>query len=433
MSKRFGIRPEREGAAIISARKFGSIVAAAVSLWLLSISGSVLARGATSVTAERGRYLVYAGDCAACHTADGGKPFAGGRAIQTPFGTLYSSNITPDLDTGIGRWSTKEFYRAMHEGIGRSGKRLYPAFPYPWFTKVVPDDVAEIQAYLRTLPKVRQKNKASELAWPFSVREVMFGWNVVNFHEGNFRDDPSKPAQWNRGAYLVEGLGHCGECHSPKNKMGATKKGDQLKGGYAENWYASSLGSDFRDGLGTWSTQEIVEYLKSGSNAKAAAAGPMADVVRDSTKHLNNVDLNAIATYLKDLPSTPKAAEARVNGSDRPGIASGKALYASHCVGCHFASGVGMAKVFPPLKGSAVVQAKFPATVLQVIIGGGAVVTTRHQPWPFRMPGFGRKLSDQQIADLATYIRNAWGNRASAVSADAVAKVRQGDHPSAAK
>ncbi|MEO8653046.1 MAG: c-type cytochrome [Ramlibacter sp.] len=321
----------------------------------------------------------------------------------------------------------------MHEGVGRGGKHLYPAFPYPWFTKVVPDDVRAIQAYLETLPKVRQKNKSPELAWPFSVREVMIGWNVVNFHAGNFRGDPNKSPQWNRGAYLVEGLGHCGECHSPKNMMGASKKGHQLQGGSAENWYASNLGGDFRDGLGSWSTQEIVEYLKNGSNAKAAAAGPMADVVRDSTGHLNNADLNAIATYLKDLPGTPEAAEAKVNDSDRSALARGKALYAANCIGCHFKSGQGMARVFPPLKGSADIQAKDPATVLQVIIGGGTVVTAKQQPWPYHMPAFGRTLSDQQIADLATYIRNAWGNRAGSVSAVEVAKVRKEDRPSTAK
>ena len=417
----------------MSAKRLGIAFAAAGSLWLFPIADSVLARGATSVSAERGEYLVKAGNCAECHTAHGGKPFAGGRAMQTPFGTIYSTNITPDPATGLGHWSTKDFYRAMHEGVGRGGKRLYPAFPYPWFTKVDANDVRAIKAYLDTLPRVRQKNKSPKLPWPFSVREVMIGWNVVNFHEGTFRADSNKSAQWNRGAYLVEGLGHCGECHSPKNKMGAAKTGDQLEGGFAENWYASNLGADLRDGLGSWSTQEIVEYLKNGSNAKAAAAGPMADIVRDSTAHLKNSDLNAMATYLKDLPKTSEVAEAKVDHSDGSILERGKALYTANCIGCHFASGVGMAKVFPPLKASAVVQAKYPDTVLQVIIGGGKVVTTKRQRWPYHMPPFGRKLSDQQIADIATYIRNAWGNRASAVSAAEVAKVRKEERTSAAK
>ncbi len=407
------------------------VVAAASSLWLLSITESALAHRATSATAERGRYLVHAGDCAACHTADGGSPFAGGRAIQTPFGTIYSANITPDPETGIGRWSNKDFYKAMHEGIGRGGKRLYPAFPYPWYTKVATNDVHAIKTYLDTLRAVRQENKPPKLSWPFSMREVMVGWNALNFHEGTFRADPNKSAQWNRGAYLVEGLGHCGECHSPKNDMGAIKKGDKLEGGHADNWYAPKLVGNIRDGLGAWSKHQVVQYLKNGSNTTAAAAGPMAQVVHDSTTHLNDADLDAIATYLKDLPSKPTVT--KTNTLDQTSVARGKALYTGNCIGCHFASGNGFAKAFSRLKANAAVQAKYPQTVLQVIIGGGKVVTTRQQPWPYQMPAFGRKLSDQQIADLATYIRNAWGNRAGAVSPAQVAKVREQDRTARAK
>jgi mono/diheme cytochrome c family protein len=198
----------------------------------------------------------------------------------------------------------------MHEGIGRGGKRLYPAFPYPWYTKVKANDVRAIKAYLDTLPAVRQENKPLKLSWPFSVREVMVGWNALNLHEGSFRSDPNKSAQWNRGAYLVEGLGHCGQCHSPKNKIGATKRGDQLEGGYAENWYASDLVGNMRDGLGAWSTQEIVRYLKNGSNTTASAAGPMAEVVRDSTTHLTNADLASIAMYLRIFPISQQSLRA---------------------------------------------------------------------------------------------------------------------------
>lgn len=424
------IHGKQKGASIISAKHL-VVLAAVSSLWLFSITESALARSSISATAERGQYLVHAGDCVACHTADGGRHFAGGRAIQTPFGTIYSTNITPDPETGIGQWSNKEFYIAMHEGIGRGGKRLYPAFPYPWYTKVDANDVRAIKAYLDTLPAVRQENEPPKLSWPFSVRKVMVGWNALNFHEGTFRTDPNKPAQWNRGAYLVKGLGHCGQCHSPKNKMGATKKGDQLEGGYAENWYAPNLVGNIRDGLGAWSTQEIVQYLKNGSNTTAAAAGPMAEVVRDSTTHLNNADLDAIAMYLKDLPSEPTVTE--VNTIDHSILARGKTLYTSNCIGCHFASGNGVAKAFPRLKASAAVQAKYPETVLQVIIEGGKVITTKQQPLPYQMPAFGRRLSDQQIADLATYIRNTWGNHAGAVNAAQVAKVREEDRPPTAK
>lgn len=409
----------------MGASHLGRVVAAASSLLLLSIAASALAQGTNFSTLERGHYLVYAGDCAACHTADGGKPFAGGRAIPTPFGTIYSTNITRDPETGIGRWSNKEFYKAMHEGVGRDGKRLYPAFPYPWYTKVGVDDVRAIKAYLDALPPVKQKNKPSALPWPLSIREVMAGWNTLYFHEGTFRTNPNKPAQWNRGAYLVEGLGHCGACHTPENVLGAPKKGERLEGGYGEHWYASSLTGELRDGLGVWSNQEIVEYLKTGSNVKAAAAGPMAEVVRNSTQHLADSDLNAIATYLKDLPHTKDESNNASRSIDKSVLAHGEALYADNCTGCHMENGTGIAQVFPPLKASAPVQAKDAATVLQALIGGATVVATKEKPTGLAMPAFGWKLSDQEIADLATYIRNAWGNRADAVSARQVAKVRE--------
>jgi mono/diheme cytochrome c family protein len=400
-----------------------------VAVWIgfcvFAITETVLAQGTTFSTLERGRYLVDAGDCAACHTADGGQPFAGGRAIPTPFGTIYSTNITPDKETGIGHWSNQEFYKAMHEGVGRDGKRLYPAFPYPWYTKMGVDDVRAIKAYLDALPPVKQRDKPSELPWPLSVREVMAGWNALYFHEGTFRTNPNKSAQWNRGAYLVEGLGHCGACHTPKNVLGGPKKDERLEGGYGEHWYASSLTGDLRDGLGAWSVQEIVDYLKTGSNAKAAAAGPMAEVVRNSTQHLSDGDLNAIATYLKDLPGTPKAADAKGSSIDQSVLTRGEALYLDNCTGCHLENGAGIAQVFPPLKASAPVQANDPATVLQAIVDGATVVATKEKPTGLAMPAFGWKLSDREIADLATYIRNAWGNRADAVTAGQVAKVRK--------
>ena len=188
-----------------------------IGLCIFTVASTALAQGTNYSTLERGRYLVNAGNCAACHTAEGGKPFAGGRAIPTPFGTIYSTNITPDRETGIGAWSNAEFYKAMHEGIGRDGKHLYPAFPYPWYTKLTASDVHAIKAYLGALPAVRQENKPSELPWPLSMRAVMAGWNALFFHKGGFRTDPNKSAQWNRGAYLVEGLGHCAACHTPKN------------------------------------------------------------------------------------------------------------------------------------------------------------------------------------------------------------------------
>jgi mono/diheme cytochrome c family protein len=391
---------------------------------LASAAGLAYSQGTTFTTVERGRYLVAAGDCAACHTADGGKPFAGGRAIPTPFGTIYSTNITPDEETGIGKWSERDFYTALHEGRGPGGKRYYPAFPYPWYTKITPDDARAIKAYLDVVPAVRQTNPAPDLPWPLSMREVMAGWNEMFFHEGTFAPNAGKSPEWNRGAYLVEGLGHCGACHSPKNALGGTKTKYRLQGGFGEHWYAMDLTGDVRDGLGAWSQQDIVEYLRTGSNAKAGAGGPMAEVVANSTQHLTDADLRAIATYLKDLAPTGGNAVHQAS-VDRASFDRGHALYFDNCIGCHMETGEGIPNVFPPVKGVPAVQADDPATVLQAILEGATVVATKAKPTALAMPAFGWKLSDSEVADLTTYIRNAWGNRASAVAASDVAKVRK--------
>ena len=402
-----------------------------IGLCILTVASSALAQGTNYSTLERGRYLVNAGNCAACHTAEGGKPFAGGRAIPTPFGTIYSTNITPDRVTGIGAWSNAEFYKAMHEGISRDGKHLYPAFPYPWYTKLSASDVHAIKTYLGALPAVRQENKPSELPWPLSMRTVMAGWNALFFREGSFRTDPNKSAQWNRGAYLVEGLGHCAACHTPKNILGGLKKNQRFEGGFGEHWYASSLTGDLRDGLGNWSEQDIVEYLKTGSNSKAAAAGPMTEVIRNSTQHLTDADLNAMATYLKDMPGTKDESNQATRRIDPSFLTQGEALYVDNCTGCHMQNGTGIAQVFPPLKSSAAVQAQDPTTVLHHIIGGAAMAATKEKPTGLAMPAFGWKLNDQEIAALATYIRNTWGNRADAVTERQVSKVRKDARTSA--
>jgi mono/diheme cytochrome c family protein len=371
---------------------------------------------------ERGRYLAAAGDCAACHTADGGKPFAGGRPIPTPFGTIYSTNITPDKDTGIGTWSEEQFYRAMHEGIRADGKHLYPAFPYPWYTKLSRADVDSIKAYLDALPPVRQEARKPELPWPLSVREVLAGWNTLYFKKGQYRQDPKQSPEWNRGAYLVEGLGHCGACHTPKNLAGGMKTSQNLQGGYGENWYATSLTNDVRDGLGDWSLDDIVQYLKTGQNAKGAATGPMAEVIENSTQHLNDADLRAIATYLKSVGGRT---EAKAPTKDKERLARGEAIYLDQCSGCHMQDGTGQAHVFPPLKGNAVVQSKDPGTMLHMILDGAKIAATAQNPTGLAMPGFSWKLSDQDIADLASYLRATWGNQAGPVAASEVKKTRE--------
>lgn len=375
---------------------------------------------------QRGRYLVNAGDCAACHTNDPGKPFAGGRAIPTPFGNIFSTNITPDKETGIGRWSEQDFYRAMHDGIDREGEHLYPAFPYPWFTKLTHDDVNAIKAYLDTLEPVRQENKPAQLPWPMSWRGSLAAWNRLYFQPGSFQPRSDKSAAWNRGAYLVEGVGHCGACHTPKNTLGAVKHDAFLGGGDSgEHWFAPRLSGERGNGLGDWAAADIVEYLKTGSNANTAATGPMAEVVKNSTQYLNDSDLNAIAVYLKDLPPQQKATETTAASVDRQTLTRGEGLYIDNCAGCHMENGGGQKNVFPAIKGNSAIQAQQPDTLIHLLIDGGKIPATASKPTGLAMPSFSTKLNDSEVADLVTYVRNAWGNHAPAVSKDAVSAVRK--------
>jgi mono/diheme cytochrome c family protein len=371
---------------------------------------------------QRGKYLVDAGDCVACHTVEHGKPFAGGRPVETPFGVIYSPNITPDRETGIGAWSDDEFYRAMHSGIGPDGTRLYPAFPYPYFTKMTREDVLAIRTYLKTLPAVSSRRPPPDLTWPLEYREFMRGWNWMFFREGTFTSDPRKSAEWNRGAYLVKGAGHCGACHTPKNVLGGDKTDQQLQGNPIQNWFAPKLANGERNGLGAWSTDDIVEYLKTGRNKHSGATGLMAEVVANSTSKLTDDDLHAIATYLKDAPSEPTPPPPPI--PDQAQMNAGKAIFADSCSACHQSNGKGVARMFPPLEHNANVQSGDPTSVIRVILDGARTVTTDARPTPSSMPAFGWKLDDTQVAAVATYVRNAWGNAAPAVTPGQVKDLR---------
>ena len=390
------------------------------------LAATARAHGAGQASVERGRYLVMAGDCVSCHTKAGGKPYAGGRAIPTPFGVIYSTNITPDAQTSIGRWSGPDFYNAMHNGIRRDGKHLYPAFPYPWMTNVSREDVQAIMSFLDRVAPVRQQNRATGLPWPLSVREIVGGWNELYFHEGPLKPYPHRSQRWNRGAYLVEGLGHCGACHTAVNALGAPKAAERLTGDdFGAHWYAPDLSADLRDGLGTWSQAGIIAFLKTGSNAKAAASGPMVEVVRNSTQHLSDADLQAIAAYLKDIPADKDQAATEATPSGSPAFARGEGIYLSNCVLCHRKNGAGYANIFPSLKGSAAVQSRLPDTVIHIVLGGGKTPRTAGAPTALPMPASAKRLDDAQVAGLVNYIRNAWGNHASMTSADAVSNVRK--------
>jgi mono/diheme cytochrome c family protein len=374
-------------------------------------------------TIARGKAMAEAADCAGCHTADPSKPFAGGKRIDTPFGAIYSPNLTPDRDTGIGAWSDDEFLRALRYGIGRDGSRYYPAFPYPNFTKMIRDDIFAIRAYLATLPPVHNTPPPPQLRWPLNYRVVMRAWNYLFFRPGIFEPDQSKSTAWNRGRYLVTGAAHCGACHTPKNIFGADRRGQSLGGGQIAGWFAPRLDNAARSGLKSWSADDIVEYLSSGRNGKSHADGPMAEVVVDSTSKMSDGDIRAIAVYLKDLAAgTP---EPEVTPPPPADMATGKAIYARACIACHEADGSGAPRIYPPLPGNALLQSADPLSTLRIILDGAQTVTTPRAPNPGSMPAYAKQLSDREIADVANYIRNSWGNAGPPVTPAQVARARR--------
>jgi mono/diheme cytochrome c family protein len=370
-----------------------------------------------------GKTLVEAGDCAGCHTTDPAKPFAGGKRIDTPFGAIYAPNLTPDRDTGIGGWADADFTRALRYGVAPDGSSYYPAFPYPYFTKMTKDDTLAIRAYLGTLAPVVSRNKPPELRWPFGYRGLMRIWNTMFFKPGLFEPDQSQSAAWNRGGYLVTGLGHCGACHTPKNYFGADKQAQALSGNEVGGWYAPRLDGAPRTGLKSWSVEDIVEYLQSGRNAKSHADGLMAEVVVNSTSKMSDADVRAIAVYLKGLP--PARRETIVTPPDEATMKAGQAVYAKFCIACHEADGTGSPRIYPPLPANALLQSVNPSSTLRITLDGAHTVTTPRAPNTGEMPAYARQLSDEEIAAVANYIRNSWGNSGPLVTPAQVAKARK--------
>lgn len=371
----------------------------------------------------RGEALTVAGDCASCHTADPAKPFAGGKRIDTPFGGIYAPNLTPDRATGLGAWSDDDFYRALRFGVARDGSRYYPAFPYPNFTKLTRQDIFAIRAYLATLTPVSNAARAPELRWPFNYRFVMRGWNWLFFKPGILMPDQAKSAEWNRGRYLVEGVAHCGACHTPKSIFGADKRGRAYGGGRVAGMFAPRLDGAERSGLKSWSVEDVAEYLQSGRNAKSHAGELMSEVVLASTSKMSDADVRAIAVYLKGLPAG--APEPKVEPPPATQMAAGEKLYRSACVACHEADGSGAPRIYPPLPGNANLQSADALSTLRIILDGAETVTTPRAPNKGSMPGYATKMSDQEIADVTNYIRNAWGNAAPLVLADQVKRARR--------
>jgi mono/diheme cytochrome c family protein len=373
---------------------------------------------------ERGRYLAVLSDCASCHTVPGSnQPFAGGRAIETPFGNIVAPNITPDPETGIGSWSDEQFDAAVRKGIARNGSHLYPAMPYNAYTKMSRDDVLAIRAYLNTLAPVRNAVEANTLPFPFNIRAAMRVWNALYFNEGDYQPNPRQSAEWNRGAFLVDGPGHCGACHTPKTALGGDKTGQYLEGAYLQGWSAPDITNDSRLGLGAWSKEDLVAYLKSGHNRVTAATGPMGEVVTLSTAFMTDSDLNAIATYLKSLPGKT-AAPAALAAND-PAMTAGVAVYRDQCSACHGLDGKGIAELFPSVADSSMVKSGDPTTSIRIVLRGARSVGTAAQPTAPGMPSYGKQLDDDEVAAVLTYMRNTWGGAAAAVTSGQVSDVRR--------
>jgi mono/diheme cytochrome c family protein len=377
---------------------------------------------ATPQMVERGRYLALAGNCAGCHTTRGGRPYEGGLPIETPFGTVYSSNLTPDDRTGIGSWSSAHFWRAMHNGRSKDGRLLYPAFPYPNFTKVTREDSDAIYAFLRTVAPAPAPNLAHRLRFPYDTQAALAVWRALSFKPETFVANAGKPAEWNRGAYLVDGLGHCIACHGSRNSLGATETKRGLSGGLIaiENWYASSLTDPHEAGLADWPTADVVALLKTGVAPRGSVMGPMADVVFRSTQYLSDADLTAMASYLKDLPDMPKQEEQVTTKApirrDAGTMARGAKIYDQRCAYCHGDQGQGATGAYPPLAGNRAVNMVQPTNLIQVIAHGGFLPTTAGNPRPYGMPPFGQTLDASEVAAVLTYIRGSWGNDSAPVT-----------------
>lgn len=365
------------------------------------------AAGVSPETVRHGEYMTRAGDCISCHTAPDGKPYAGGLAMRTPFGTIYTPNITPDDETGIGTWTEDDFYRSLHDGVGKHGEYLYPVMPFTFYANITREDVDAVYHYLRSVEPVSKRNRDVDFRFPFDVRVSMLGWRELYFHPQTFAPVPQKSDEWNRGAYLVEGPGHCGACHSARNALGAIDKDRTYTGATVDGWFALNLTENLQSGLGSWSVDELAEFLKAGaSKSKGVTAfGPMEEVVHNSLQYLTEADIRAMAVYLKSIPA--RATDSAALSYAEPGRREGARLYLDNCAMCHQAKGAGVPGVFPELAGNDAVNAADPANLVNVMLAG---IAGRGKY--AAMPSFAAKLSDQQISTLLNYIRTSWGNTA---------------------
>jgi mono/diheme cytochrome c family protein len=416
------------------------IALAVLALGVLLVAGIEVRRDAATEEAglpvadvpgqvAQGAYLARVGNCMACHTALGGKEYAGGRTLATPFGNIYSPNLTPDNRTGIGAWTADDFWRAIHNGRSKDGSFLYPAFPYPNYTRMSRSDSDALYSYFRTLAPVTQQNRGDELRFPYNQRLLLPIWRALYFRQGEYQADPAKGEEWNRGAYLVQGLGHCSACHAGRNALGGSIAEQGLGGGIIpmQNWFASSLASDAGTGLGEWDVADISELLQTGVSKRGTAAGPMAEVVSASLQHVSGADIHSMAVYLKSLPGSDvrsRGASVQVTGDPGVILRQGAKLYEQHCAECHGVNGEGITAAYPRLAGNRAATADTPVNLVRMILNGGYPPSTHGNPRPYGMPPFGPSLSDAEVAAVASYVRASWNNQAGLVSTVDVSRLR---------
>ena len=382
-----------------------SLAAVAVALSAQAAEPSTPPSAANAALIEHGKYLTTAGDCAACHTSDGGKPFAGGLYMNTPFGPISTPNITPDKETGIGDITDDQFVRVFHQGIGQKGEHLYPVMPFPWYTKVTRADALAIKTYLFSLPPEHAPRKPLKLVFPFNIRAALIGWDAVFLKTGEFKPDPAKSPQINRGAYLVQGLEHCGECHNGNNMLGDTALAANLRGGPIDKWYAPNITSDKTQGIGRFTNDQIYTYLKTGSEpTMGVVVGPMAQTMHESLGKLTDEDLHDIVAYLKQAPAKEGFKEQKPAPTNVALRVDGTA-YLNYCASCHGEKGQGLQGAVPSLNGNGAVIAQGPETVIRVILGG-----IQAQNSYSAMPAIGTRMTDQEVADATNYVREAWSN-----------------------
>ena len=381
----------------------------------------------TPALVQRGEYLARVGNCMACHTTQGGAPFAGGRGIETPFGVVHSSNLTPDRAQGIGSWTSAEFWRAMHHGRSKDGRLLVPAFPYPNYTQVTREDSDAIFAYLQSVPAAADANRAHALRFPYNTQAALAVWRALFFAPGAPAAEPTQTAEYNRGAYLVNGLGHCTACHTPRNALGATSDAKAFTGGLipVQNWYAPALNAAHEAGVKEWRTDDVVALLKTGVAPQGSVLGPMAEVVFRSTQYLTDADARAMAVYLQALPQQDRKAPATVAAPPASAMARGGKVYEQQCAQCHGDRGQGEPGAFPALAGNRAVTLADPTNLVRVVLQGGYLPATAGNPRPHGMPPFQQTLSDEEVAAVTTFVRNSWGNQGPGVGTIEVYRARE--------